>query len=349
MPEIRVPQLGEGLREVRIVELLRQPGDMLRRGDTLYVVETDKSTVELESPNDGQLLEWRAAPGDVIAIGDTVAILAGAAGTAPEEPPAPPLARLIPPRTRAHARAKGLSVEELETIPSASGKLMPGDIDAYLAHKVDAAAHDGHRDYPLGAVQRALVYRLRRSAAVVIPGSIAIELPASLLARESADGQSARPTPFQVLGHAVAQIAAKHPKFRSVMMGDDRVREYARANVGLALARPNDELITAVIRGADGLSLPEFVHACAQQMRVALRKGDQAAGDMQILLTHLGEFGIVDAAPTLVAPASSVFFLGAPRADTGTVRIVLTFDHRLINGATAAAFLVALGNFLRTK
>ena len=50
--EIRVPQLGEGLREARIVDLLRAPGAPLRRGDSLYVIETDKTTVELEAPFD---------------------------------------------------------------------------------------------------------------------------------------------------------------------------------------------------------------------------------------------------------------------------------------------------------
>ncbi len=346
MPEIRVPQLGEGLREVRIVELLRHPGDVLRRGDVLYVVETDKSTVELESPDDGLLLEWRAAPGDVVPIGSTVAVVEAASAASPEST-LPPSSRLVPPRTRAHAKAKGLSVDNLETIPSQSGgKLLPADIDAYLAG-TGTIHSEGHRDHPLGAAQRALVYRLRRSAAVVIPGSIAIEIPESFLVRAAADGKHQRPTAFQVFGHAVAQVAARHAKFRSAMVSDDRVREYARVNVGLALARPDDELITAVIRGADGLDLSEFVRACAQQMRIALRNGDQAAGDMQILLTHLGEFGIVDAAPTLVAPASSVFFLGAPRPDTGTIRIVLTFDHRLINGAAAAAFLVEVSDFLR--
>src|SRR6266542_3270394 len=181
MQEIRVPQLGEGLREVRIVELLRRPGDMLRRGDTLYVVETDKSTVELESPNDGQLLEWRAAPGDVVSIGGTVAIVGPPLDATPPEVPLPPSTRLIPPRTRAHARAKGLSAAQLNTIPSASGgKLLPADIDAYVG-RMDADDADRHRDYSVGAVQRALVYRLRRSAAVVIPGSIAIEIPESWL------------------------------------------------------------------------------------------------------------------------------------------------------------------------
>ena len=203
---------------------------------------------------------------------------------------------------------------------------------------------ESHRDYALGPVQRALVYRMRRSAAMVIQGTVAIEVPAAWLKRDS----PVRPTPFQVFGHAIARVAAHRPQFRSVMISDDRVREFAQVNVGLALARPNDELITAVVRGANDLGLPEFARACAHQMKEALRHGDQATGDMQILLTQLAEFCIVDAAPTLVAPASSVFFLGAPRPGTETSRIVLTFDHRLINGAAAAGFLVALADFLRS-
>src|SRR5262245_15410591 len=112
MPEICVPQLGEGLREVRIVELLHKPGDLIHRGETLYVVETDKSTIELESPNNGRLVEWRAAAGDVVAIGSTVAVVALIENDEPVKPPPSP-GRLIPPRTRAHARAIGLRDDQL--------------------------------------------------------------------------------------------------------------------------------------------------------------------------------------------------------------------------------------------
>jgi pyruvate dehydrogenase E2 component (dihydrolipoamide acetyltransferase) len=133
------------------------------------------------------------------------------------------------------------------------------------------------------------------------------------------------------------------------MTGDDHVREYTEVNVAIALARPDDELIVAVVRGAERLGRTEFAQACAKRMRSALRAGDQAAGDVQILLTYLGEFGVVDAVPALVAPANSVFFLGAPQERSAMVRIVMTFDHRLVNGAAAGAFLAELREFLRPK
>lgn len=349
MLDICVPQLGEGLREVRIVELLRRSGDLVERGDALYVIETDKSTVELESPETGRLVEWRVAPGDVVPIGSSVAVLGESNAEVASGSGHQMMPRLIPPRTRAYALAKGLSDSDLEAISAPSGKLLPVDIDAHLAHSRGGDSAAGFVDKRLGPVQRALVYRLRRSAGMVIPGTIAVEFPWSWLSAESPDAGGTRPTPFQVLAHAVAFVAKDLPRFRSTMHGDDTIREYEHVNIGVALARPDDELIVAVIRNAERLTLGEFVRACSQQMRTALRTGDQTAEDTQILLTHLGEFGIVDAAPTLVAPASSVLFLGTPSGPDATTRVVMTFDHRLINGASAARFLQALSANLKRR
>jgi pyruvate/2-oxoglutarate dehydrogenase complex dihydrolipoamide acyltransferase (E2) component len=117
----------------------------------------------------------------------------------------------------------------------------------------------------------------------------------------------------------------------------------------LALARPNDGLITAVIRGADKMMLSEFVRDCTRQMRTAIRLGDQATDDTQIILTHLGAYDIIDATPTLIAPASSIIFLGAPSGQSDIARVVMTFDHRLMNGMAAAAFLKTLADNLRRR
>ena len=300
--EIRVPQLGEGLREARIVQLLRAPGSPLRRGDGLYVIETDKTTVELEAPFDGTLLEWRVAAGDIVEIDATVALVAPAGSKVAA--PSPKAGRVVPPRTRAHALERGLDDHALAVIPSASNKLLPEDIDRYLAERAaESPVSEGMRERKVTGGHRALIFRLRRSATLVIPGTLAIDVPWSSLETVDKGGGDTRPTPFQVFAHAVARVAQSHAKFRSVMVGDDRIREYDHVNVGIALARPNDELIIAVVRKAESMNLPEFVRASSRGMRAAIRDGVEAAEDTQILFTHLGEFGIVDAVPTLVAPA----------------------------------------------
>ena len=104
--------------------------------------------------------------------------------------------------------------------------------------------------------------------------------------------------------------------------------------------------MTAVVRGADRLSLDAFVREARRQMREALRGGDQAGDDTQLFVSHLGREGIHDAVPLLVAPANAILFLGAPR-ENGIAKLVLTFDHRVHNGTGAATFLAALRDVRR--
>ncbi len=341
MNELAVPQLGEGLREVRIVEILRRAGDTVTRGEPVYVVETDKSTVELEAPFDGTIERWTVSPGDVVPVGAVVARVTPPGSGAPAQRE---VARspgvVIPPRTRAHARERGIDEAQLARIPSASGKLMPADVDAWIARNGSPASARA-REEPLSPEQRRLVFRMRRSAERVIPGTIAVELPFATLADSTPRDDGFGASEVQVLAHRAAKVAATMPRFRATLVDDATLRTHDAINVGIAIARPGDELVTAVVRGADRLDLNEFVREARRQMREALRTGDQAGDDTQLLVSHLGREGIVDAVPALVAPAGAVLFLGAPRAD-GVSRLVMTFDHRLHNGAGAAAFLAAV-------
>ncbi len=350
MLEVRVPQLGEGLREVRIVQVLRKPGDVVQRGDPLYVIETDKTTVEMEAPHSGRIHRWLVDVDDVVPIDSPIVMLVNDSNEGGERVSPVETSRLIPPRTRAYARAKGIDDHKLEEITSVTDKVLPSDIDTYLA-KV-SAIQPPRTDYierKVSPAHRTFIYRLRRSASTTIPGTIAIELPWKEFSRTRAQSDGPRPTSFQIFAYAVAKSAESHPRLRSIMGGDDAIREYDRVNLGLALARPNDGLITAVIRGADRMSLSEFVRACTRQMRTAIRIGDQATDDTQIILTHLGRFDVIDATPTLMAPASSIIFLGAPSGQSDIARVVMTFDHRLMNGMAAAAFLKTLADNLRRK
>lgn len=346
--ELSVPQLGEGLREVRIVEILRRAGDAVTRGEPIYVIETDKSTVELESPVDGTIERWTVSPGDVVPVGAVVArfALPDVEGTEKARAAVRPATVVIPPRTRAHARERGIDDAELARIPSTSGKLMPADVDAWIAQSGSPVA-PGWQDQPLTPEQRRLVFRMRRSAERVIPGTIAVDVRFAALGGTHVHGDVQGPSPVQVLAHTASRVAAGLPRFRSTLIGDDALRTFDAINVGIALARPGDELVTAVVRGADRLTLDAFVLEARRQMREALRTGDQAGEDTQLLVSHLGRERILDAVPTLVAPANALLFLGAPRAD-GQARLVLTFDHRIHNGAGAAKFLAALRDALDT-
>ncbi len=165
---VRIPQLGEGLQEALLVEFLKQPGDMVKRDEPIYVMETDKATTDVESPYMGKLVEWTVETGTVLAIGTEIARMevaegvkemasghgppaeaagglasepatATATATATESKKGSALRRAsvaIPPRTRKYLKEKGL-LELADQIPADGSKLMPEDVDRYLAARSD--------------------------------------------------------------------------------------------------------------------------------------------------------------------------------------------------------------------
>src|SRR5436853_101176 len=70
--EVRIPQLGEGLQEARIVRFLKNPGDSVQRDEPIFEMETDKAVMEIESPAAGVLGAWDAKEDEVLPIGAVI-------------------------------------------------------------------------------------------------------------------------------------------------------------------------------------------------------------------------------------------------------------------------------------
>jgi len=73
---IIMPSLGATGGDVRFLNWLAEPGQFVKAGTPLFVVETDKASVEVEAFRSGYLAEVWADPGDEIAVGSQVAVLA---------------------------------------------------------------------------------------------------------------------------------------------------------------------------------------------------------------------------------------------------------------------------------
>ena len=74
----------------KVLQWLRAPGDTVRKGDPLLEIETDKATVEIEAPAAGVLGEVTAQAGDVIPVGQTIALIFGADEAGSVRTPPPP-------------------------------------------------------------------------------------------------------------------------------------------------------------------------------------------------------------------------------------------------------------------
>jgi pyruvate/2-oxoglutarate dehydrogenase complex dihydrolipoamide acyltransferase (E2) component len=391
--DVVIPQLGEGLQEVLVQKLLKKPGEFVERDEPIYIMETDKADLEVESPYAGTLKEWLVEEGKVLPIGALIARIEGSASPVVVNPSPSRSANtaeaavltekansaaiqgeqastrgstalpvrtsvFVPPRTRAYCRKLAISDDEIKGISAASGTLMPTDVDRYLAVQSESSLKFGQpaeattpadfKDLPLPARQRVFNFRLKRSAQVVVPGTMIRELDwqrleaaVEALGRQSPESSA---SDFETFAYALAQATLDHPEFRSVLVGDDVVRQFEFLNLGIAVQRPGGELLMAVVPKADRLDFASFVTTTQLRVRQALEGEDQVSERVPLHLNYVRSLDITDGNSVLVAPAIAVVFLGAPtgRAQDRKANLGVTFDHRLINGVSAANFLATI-------
>lgn len=106
-----LPAVGEGVYEAELVRWLVKPGDVVKPGQTLLEILTDKATMEVPSPFAGTIVTLKAEPGDKLSIGQPVLEYSPSGQPSPlpvssSSEPAPPVSRPVPP-----PRANGASVE----------------------------------------------------------------------------------------------------------------------------------------------------------------------------------------------------------------------------------------------
>ena len=372
---LRIPQIGEGLQEARLVAILMQPGERVRRDEPIYQMETDKAVMDVECPYDGVIVEWLGKLDELLPIGGEVARIEVVGDVAEEsvEHASVPTSdhtssagasddrgrnAAIPPRTRAYAKEKGVSDNDLAKLAETSAKLMPADIDAFLAGTAPSMTTKSTEfdERSLSQKQRLLASRLVRGTQNVVQGTMSVVVNWEGIEREKerqkATGDAFQPSVFTMFAFAVAQTLKDYPDFRSTLLADDKVRTYRHVSLGIAVGLPGDELVLAVVDAADAKSWQEFAEATRRQIDLARQGQDQANESVSISLTNMQSFGLRDAIPVVVSPGVATLFIGEvylgldQESDTPKVRrqvnLALSFDHRLINGVGAAKFLNAV-------
>ena len=374
---VRIPQLGEGLQEALLVEFLKQPGDQIKRDEPIYVMETDKATTDVESPYEGTLVEWTVETGTVLEIGAEIGKMEVAEGVkempaghgpADSEPaavaapndsgtgPAKAAVRSgavqIPPKTRKYLKEKGL-LDIADQIPTSGKKLMPEDVDAYLASGggTQTVGADQYAESKLPQSQITLNYRLHRGTQICVPVTIMNEVDWTSLDRaREANRDSGGPTAFAMALWCVVQSLKKFDRFRSSLSSDGKtLKTFHDVNLGIAVSLPGDELVTAVVSAADKMEPADFYAAVARQIDIARDGKDQVNESTTISVSNIGKSGMKIGIPAIVAPAMATLAVGqtywqpVPK-DGGfdfvkTATLTLSFDHRIANGVGAANFL----------
>jgi len=134
-------------------------------------------------------------------------------------------------------------------------------------------------------------------------------------------------------------------------------------NIGMATAIPNGNLIVPVIKNADQLNLvglAKQVNNLADNARNGRLKADDTHGGT-FTLTNVGSFGSLMGTPIINQPQVAVLAVGAikkrpvvvetPHGDSIAIRhmmyLIMSYDHRIIDGSLGATFLTAVANELQ--
>ena len=319
---IEVPVMGEGIRAARIVSLLKKPGDRVAFDEALCEVETDKAVYPIESSFEGVFKEWKCQVDEVVEIGREIAVI-----TADEKSSAD--LRPAPTSRQDAGAASPPSLQQLQRQPR---------------FEPPAPVVSGT------PVPPALSPAITRRLSGVIPANIQLGAPwrAIRAARDAAKQASQDYSPSLMIAWCVVRAMEKHAAFRRVVAKDGSIVEQDVFDLGIAVALEDDRLGTAVIHGVAKLGWPEFAAAYAAAV-ADVRAGKVEDVQAPLNITSLGAFGVEVATPIVVPPSMATLFIGKAHDrmvnDEGVVypaevvTLSLTFDHRVVNGAGAAAFL----------
>jgi 2-oxoisovalerate dehydrogenase E1 component len=318
---ITVPVMGEGIRNAKVVSLLKKPGDPVALDDELCEVETDKAVYPIQSSFAGVMGDWKRKVGDTVDIGQELGTLFTDEASLADQ-------------------------FEAAAVVSQDKKAVEAAVSA--AESADGNRRRHARRY---SVEPALSPTVTRKLSRVIPANLQIDARWDAIrdARELAkkkDPENA-PSPSVMIAWSVVRAMEKHAPFRRLILEDDQIVQNDDFDLGIAVALEGDRLATAVITDANQKSWPEFVKSYNDTV-LATRSGRVDAMNAPVVITSLGAFGVKAGAPIVVPPSVGTLFVGTAHRElipnknqnetAEVITLSLTFDHRVVNGAGAAAF-----------
>ena len=336
--EFRLPDLGEGLTEGEVARWLVSEGQEIAEDDPLVEIQTDKTTVEIPSPAGGVVSRILVAEGEVVPVGTLLVVIGVAEDGAPAEPAEPSAHEhkegRATPLVRRIAQDLGVDLASVAGT-GAGGRITEEDVRAAAAGAVPA---EGRRE-PLRGVRRLIADHLARAHR---------EVPAVTFVEECDLTGVDLALLVPVALRATALSLREFPELNARLERDEIVY-LERYDLGLAV-QTEQGLVVPVIRGCDTASLEEL-DAEVQRLAEAARAGTLLPEELRgstFTVTSAGKLGGLFVTPLVNYPEVGILGLHRvgprPVVRDGEVvvrqvgNVSVTFDHRVVDGARAAAF-----------
>jgi pyruvate dehydrogenase E2 component (dihydrolipoamide acetyltransferase) len=373
-----MPALEMAQETGKLISWLKKEGEPVAKGEPLLEVETDKAVMEIESPGDGVLAGVKVQAGAEVPVGQTIAWIVRPGEVPPAEEVAPTSGRKttsaapstaasanqtatptqsaaqpvkISPKARRLAGERGVNLAEVRG-SGAGGEILAADILAAAESKTSAPA-----TVEMGSpISRLMAERTTQSWTTVPHFFIVREVDAGALneARqkfgpEIEKSHGVKLTHSDLLVALVARVLLKHARMNASWVGED-VRLNADINISLAMA-VDEGVVAPVIHNASKTALSEIAAQRRDLTERArggkLRPPDVAGGTFTI--SNLGMFGVDAFTAIIIPPQAAILAVGViadkvvPVDGRPGIRpimtLILSSDHRVVDGARAAEFM----------
>jgi pyruvate dehydrogenase E2 component (dihydrolipoamide acetyltransferase) len=343
-----MPQAGNTMEEGVLVSWKVAEGDRIEVGQIICEIETDKATIEHESPDAGRLARILAQVDDTVAIKEPIALLAendadvdaylAARGTtaaaapsagASARPPTsatPAAATRVstgPPPVTAEGRIKaspaarkiaaqrGLDLALVGRGSGPGGRILSTDVEkAQVAPSVSADGKAIRR--PMPKMRRAIGLNLQRSKQNIPHFYLRMTVNADpLLAFYRQQKPHTNCTLNDCVVLAVGRAMAEFPAVRSQIDGDEIV-EFPHANIGIAVGVEHG-LVVPVVRSVETLTLAQLAAEGKRVVENARNGKLENIGQGNFTITNLGMFGVEEFSAIINPPESGILAVGAVR------------------------------------
>jgi pyruvate/2-oxoglutarate dehydrogenase complex dihydrolipoamide acyltransferase (E2) component len=340
--EFKLPDLGEGLTEGEVARWLVAEGQEIAEDDPLVEIQTDKTTVEIPSPAAGTVTSILVEEGKVVPVGTVLVVIGGdpdveQPGTATKAVPPErrPAKARVTPLVRKIAQELGVDLDSL-TGTGPQGRITEEDV------RGTSGPSEGRRE-PLRGVRRVIAEHMARAHR---------EVPAVTWVEECDFSRMDLKQLVPAVLKACAETLEEFPELNARLERDEIVF-LDRYDLGVAV-QTDDGLVVPVVRDCAARSVEELgadVARLAQSARDRTLSPEELRGST-FTVTSAGKLGGLLQTPIVNHPEVAILSIGriGPRpvvrdgdvvaAQIGYVSV--TFDHRVVDGARAAEFGLAV-------
>jgi len=346
-----MPTLGSDMEAGTLVEWMKHPGDTVKKGDVIAVVDTQKGAIEIEVFEDGVLDRIVVAPGTKVPVGT---VLAQIRGTAPS-PPAAIAPHEEPHRSRVSPMARKVAADRGVDLALVKGSGAQG---AITREDVERAAA------PASAMRTAIAAAMARSKREIPHYYLSTQVDMSaaltwLRAENEKRPITDRLLPAVLLIKAVALGLRDVPELNGYWV-EGGFRAGAGIHVGCAISLRGGGLVAPALHDADQTDLTTLMRQL-QDLVARARAGSLKSSELAdptITVTNLGDQGVDAAFGIIYPPQVAIVGIGKiaerPWVVSGRIepRPVLTAtlsaDHRASDGHRGGVFLAAVDRLLQT-